>query len=496
MPSIKPFKKITVVDGVDGTISSTEFEQNYTIEGTETLTGNWNVTFSGTPVAGMLINITYKATVTLGGNNIVILGSTFPTRFYNKEVYIYARYDGSSWDVMFLPDFQESDIVDTDNIKDDAITTAKILDANVTTAKIADANVTLAKLATDSVDENKIVSTVFGTTLSGGSGSKLEVASGGIGVTQLATDAVETIKIKDLNVTNAKLAGSIALSKLVALSTSKVLVSDGSGEITASSVTSTTLGYLDATSSIQTQIDAKMGSALTDTYMFIGNGSNVATGRQITGDIGITNTGVTSISTGVIVNADINASAAISFSKLQALATGSIIVGNAGAATGVALGGDATIDAAGSLTLANNAITTAKITDGDITVTKLTSDLQKEVIIAYVAWEDSDWIGTQKIYIPYKCSLSYISASVAKTIGATDSAYVEFKDDAGNTMAGTGLTGGKIEFSAADAVSTTKAATPTSNNDFSAGDYIQLAMTKATANGGFAVVSLEFTRED
>lgn len=49
---------------------------------------------------------------------------------------------------------------------------------------------------------------------------------------------------------------AIALSKLAALTASRVPVLDGSGFLTASSVTSTTLGYLDATSSIQTQINA------------------------------------------------------------------------------------------------------------------------------------------------------------------------------------------------------------------------------------------------
>lgn len=50
---------------------------------------------------------------------------------------------------------------------------------------------------------------------------------------------------------------AIAYSKLAALTASRVLVSDGSGVVSASSVTSTTLSYLDATSSIQTQIDSK-----------------------------------------------------------------------------------------------------------------------------------------------------------------------------------------------------------------------------------------------
>lgn len=56
---------------------------------------------------------------------------------------------------------------------------------------------------------------------------------------------------------NIDASAAIALSKLAAVTASRVLVSDASGFVSASSVTSTTLGYLDATSSIQTQIDGK-----------------------------------------------------------------------------------------------------------------------------------------------------------------------------------------------------------------------------------------------
>jgi len=62
-------------------------------------------------------------------------------------------------------------------VKDAGITAAKLAADSVITAKILNANVTLAKLASDSVDENKIVSTALNPTLSGGSGSKLDVVS-------------------------------------------------------------------------------------------------------------------------------------------------------------------------------------------------------------------------------------------------------------------------------------------------------------------------------
>lgn len=58
-------------------------------------------------------------------------------------------------------------------------------------------------------------------------------------------------------------------------------------------------------------------NALTSAHIFVGNGANVATDVPMTGDIGIDNTGLTTIQPGVIVNADINASAAIAYGKLN-----------------------------------------------------------------------------------------------------------------------------------------------------------------------------------
>jgi hypothetical protein len=96
-------------------------------------------------------------------------------------------------------------------------------------------------------------------------------------------------------------------------------------------------------------------------------------------------TGVVKASTGTfsaasIVNSDISASADISFSKLAALTSGNILVGNgSNTPTSVTLSGDATLANTGALTIANNAVTTAKIADSQITEAKLDSALQSKV---------------------------------------------------------------------------------------------------------------------
>lgn len=91
--------------------------------------------------------------------------------------------------------------------------------------------------------------------------------------------------------------GAISAIVTSTLTASRVLVSDGSGLVSASSITSTTLGYLDATSSIQTQLNAKeptittlsvakggtnSGTALNNNRIMVSSGDAIVEGSAIT----------------------------------------------------------------------------------------------------------------------------------------------------------------------------------------------------------------------
>lgn len=76
-------------------------------------------------------------------------------------------------------------------------------------------------------------------------------------------------------------------------------------------------GYISSTD--WNTFNNKQGSSLTNGRIWVGNGSNVATAVTMSGDVTITNAGVAAIAAGVILNADINSSAAIAFSKMAAL---------------------------------------------------------------------------------------------------------------------------------------------------------------------------------
>lgn len=64
-------------------------------------------------------------------------------------------------------------------------------------------------------------------------------------------------------------------------------------------------------------IDFSKLAALTSGNILVGNGSNVAASVAVSGDITLSNAGVAAIASGVIVNADVNASAAIDASKIH-----------------------------------------------------------------------------------------------------------------------------------------------------------------------------------
>jgi hypothetical protein len=79
-----------------------------------------------------------------------------------------------------------------------------------------------------------------------------------------------------------------------------------------------------------------------------------------------------SVVRGGLVDADVDAAAAIAFSKLAALDDANILVGNgSNVATKVAVTGDVTISNAGVTAIGNDKVVTAKILDANVTPAKL-----------------------------------------------------------------------------------------------------------------------------
>jgi hypothetical protein len=98
-----------------------------------------------------------------------------------------------------------------------------------------------------------------------------------------------------------------------------VVTTGDTGSITSTMIADGTIVNADINASAA--IDYSKLAALTSGNIVLGSSSNIATSTAVTGDVTISNAGVTAISSGVIVNADINASAAISGSKIEAATT-------------------------------------------------------------------------------------------------------------------------------------------------------------------------------
>lgn len=109
-------------------------------------------------------------------------------------------------------------------------------------------------------------------------------------------------------------------------------------------------------------VAAQSTQPLASGHIFVGNASGVATDVAMSGDATMANTGALTIANGAITNAKVSASAAIAFSKLAALTSAHILVGNgSNVATDVAMSGDATLANTGAITIANGAVSKAKL---------------------------------------------------------------------------------------------------------------------------------------
>jgi hypothetical protein len=102
-------------------------------------------------------------------------------------------------------------------------------------------------------------------------------------------------------------------------STGTVVTTGDTGTVTSTMLLDGTI--VDADINASAAIAYSKLATLTSGNIVLGSSANVATSTAVTGDVTISNTGVTAIATGVIVNADINASAAIEGSKIVAATT-------------------------------------------------------------------------------------------------------------------------------------------------------------------------------
>ena len=297
--------------------------------GTVTLSGNLNISPTGTPSKNTAIKILWEASVTPSGNSVIVFGETVPDELVARNFVAECIYDGSAWVVNILPDFAGVGIIGED----------RLAASSVTTAKIADNAVTLAKMA--------------------------------------------------------------------GLAKGNIIYGDASGD-----PASVNLGAVDAN-------------------LVVGDTTN-----------------------GVAV---------------------------------VAMSGDATIAKTGALTIANDAITTAKILDANVTPAKLSSSANKGQFAVQLEFDNAAKIGVIKYQICSTCTIDGIYATVNR-VPATDTATVIPKNHGMVAM-----TGGQIDITTALALGNIIPVTPTANNTFTAGEQMTLETSKTTAEACTITVVVCYT---
>jgi len=223
---------------------------------------------------------------------------------------------------------------------------------------------------------------------------------------------------------------------------------DVSGAIagqTATNISFTPYGSIAATNvqlALQELDDEKLGTALTDGYVYVGNSSNEATAIQFSGDVTLDNAGVTSIAAGAIVNADINASAAIAYSKLAALSPGYLVVGDALSVPTVRqVTGDVTISNTGVTSIAAGVIVDADVNaSAAITGTKVAAGTTSARGTLQLT-DSTSSTSTTTAATPNSVKTAYdLAAAALPKSGGTMTGAITFA--AGQTISGYGLLDG------------------------------------------------------
>ena len=195
---------------------------------------------------------------------------------------------------------------------------------------------------------------------------------------------------------------SLTDTTIASVASAQVLIYDGtdswdnktvSGDVTISASGVTAIGsgvVVNADVNASAAIDYSKLAALTDGNILVGNGSNVAVSVNPSGDVDITNAGVFSIAAGVIVNADVNSSAAIAISKTALVAGTGITLATNTLNVDVAQTQITSVGAlnAGSITSgfgaidtgSSNITTTGTVSAGNLTVTGTTTTVNSTVL--------------------------------------------------------------------------------------------------------------------
>lgn len=234
--------------------------------------------------------------------------------------------------------------------------------------------------------------------------------------------------------------------------------------------------------------------SLTSGNIIIGSSGNIATAVAVSGDVTINTSGVVDIAAGAIINADIAAGAAIAFSKLAPLSSGSILVGNASnAAAAVAVTGDVSITNAGVTSVVAGSTSVAgklQLTDSTSSTSTTTAATPNAVKTAY----DLGFAALPKTGGTMTGAITFAANQTYPQVpqNAKTAAYTLLASDAGKHISITtgGVTIPSGVFSAGDVISVYNNSGSNQTITQGASTTVRLAGSSATGNRTLAQYGL------
>jgi hypothetical protein len=338
--------------------------------------------------------------------------------------------------------------VETAMIAADAITGAKIADDAIDSEHYTDGSIDTAHIADDAITGAKLADSI---TIANNATAKNFTASMGVSASHFSA-STDIIASGNIISTSGSFVGSGA--ELTGVSVDIDSLNAG----TALHQTQDHFVYSDNGTEKKITFsdveDAIFGNVSGDATIAAGGALTIANTSVETGMIADDAVTADKLASNAVVNASIAANAAIAHSKLAALASTKVLVGNGeNVATEVALSGDVTMNNAGAVTLANNAVVTAKITDANVTLAKIANAAGNTVIVRDASTAgvlSAKAVATTEILIGD--GTGFTAASLSGDVTMTNTGAVTIANTAVETamIAADAITGAKIADDAID----------------------------------------------